>query len=86
MPARTDRNGDIYMGKNDLIGILTARRHGTQPKIVVGFQICHDGDDHNLVWIRTPKGLTFLGEPRTVQLPLPLPDDVAGPYEPFEIR
>lgn len=74
------------MGLNDLIGILTARRHGTSSKIVVGSPICRDGDDRSLVWIRTSNGRTFLGEPRTVQLPLPLPDDVAGPYEPVEVR
>ena len=74
------------MGLNDLIGILTARRHGTPPKIVVGFPICRDGDDRSLVWIRTSKGKTYLGEPRTVQLPLPLPDDVDGPCGPVEVR
>jgi len=74
------------MGLNDLIGILTARRHGTPPKIVVGSPICRDGDDRSLVWIRTSNGRTFLGEPRTVQFALPLPDDVAGPYEPGEVR
>ena len=71
---------------DNIIGILTARRHGTHPKIVVGSPICRDGDDRSLVWIRTSNGRTFLGEPRTVQLPLPLPDDMAGPYEPVEIR
>ena len=74
------------MGLNDLIGILTTRRHGTPPKIVVGSPICRDGDNRSLVWVRTSNGRTFLGEPRTVQLPLPLPDDVAGPYEPVEVR
>ena len=74
------------MGLNDLIGILTACRHGTPPKIVVGSPICRDGDDRSLVWIRTSNGRTFLGEPITVQLPLPLPNDVAGPYEPVEVR
>jgi hypothetical protein len=74
------------MGLNDLIGILTASRHGTPPKIVVGSPICRDGADRSLVWIRTSNGRTFLGEPRTVQLALPLPDDVAGPYEPVEVR
>ena len=74
------------MGLNDRIGILTTRRHGTPPKIVVGSPICRDGDDRSLVWIRTSNGRTFLGEPRTVQLPLPLPDDVAGSYEPVEVR
>ena len=71
---------------DNTIGILTARRHGTPPKIVVGSPICRDGDDRSLVWIRTPNGRTFLGEPRTVQLPLPLPDNVDSPYEPVEVR
>ena len=71
---------------DNIIGILTARRHGTPPKIVVGFPICRDGDDRSLVWVWTPNGRTFLGEPCTVQFPLPLPDDVAGPYEPVEVR
>jgi hypothetical protein len=71
---------------DNIIGILTARRHGTSPKIVVGSPICRDGDNRSLVWIRTSNGRTFLGEPRTVQLPLPLPDDVAVPYEPVEVR
>jgi hypothetical protein len=74
------------MGLNDLIGILTTRRHGNPPKIVVGSPICRDGDNRSLVWVRTSNGRTFLGEPRTVQLPLPLPDDVAGPYEPVKVR
>ena len=71
---------------DNIIGILTARRHGTPPKIVVGSPICRDGDDRSLVWIRTSNGRMFLGEPRTVQLPLPLPDDVDSPYEPVEVR
>jgi hypothetical protein len=74
------------MGLNDLTGILTARRHGTPPKIVVGSPICRDGDDRSLVWIRTLNGRTFLGEPRRVQLPLPLSDDVDDSYEPVEVR
>ena len=71
---------------DNIIGILTNRRHGTPPRIVVGSPICRDGDDRSLVWVRTSNGRTFLGEPITVQLPLPLPDDVAGPYEPVEVR
>jgi len=71
---------------DNIIGILTTRRHGNPPKIVVGSPICRDGDNRSLVWVRTSNGRTFLGEPRTVQLPLPLPDDVAGPYEPVEVR
>ena len=71
---------------DNIIGILTVRRHGNPPKIVVGSPICRDGDDRSLVWVRTSNGRTFLGEPRTVQLPLPLPDDVAVPYEPVEVR
>ena len=71
---------------DNIIGILTASRHGTPPKIVVGSPICRDGDDRSLVWIRTSNGRTFLGEPRTVQLALPLPDDVDGSYEPVDVR
>jgi len=51
---------------DNIIGILTNRRHGTPPRIVVGSPICRDGDDRSLVWIRTSNGRTFLGEPRTV--------------------